>query len=989
MTLEEAGNNCVPLHRAGAFLCEVGSVLTRVVSHYASSRIFFESIVTEVGQVEVPFPSTENDVADQSPSQKKRLLWKAIVSSGDSKEIVYADVVVLATGGRQVIPQLLSPNHDKKILSSDFICTTTGVAALQDRLARARGSGPAGKDRKIVIIGGSHSAFSAVWICLNKLDPQLISFNSGSICIVHRSPVLVFYNSRKDAEIDGYSDFRQLCKHGQVHPFGGIRGDAKQLFRQIKLGKEIRVRMMLLKGGNAAPAAQRLMDEAAVIIWACGYSTNSIPVKDIDGSEIPIHYSCGQIDVDDNARILRQPAVVSPTESQIGGTTSIISQKQGAIPPPISTTAASISSESQNVPPRSPIIVDRHKEAPAGLIKVRPVPVRNLYGTGLGYGLKATFENGELDGSSGRADGVAVFLKRSATLILSSILGTKVFGDNASSWKERIANGIAKAAESNRTRLQTAAGSLSPMSRDGGSVALTSPLRPRTSPIRSPATFPNSPKSLNVYKSSDNKTTPVVPSSPNNRKNAGDTGGNSPTVVKRVGTAYQGSGRHTKPQNIPTKVSQIEKSVQKIKGINASPAPVPPPKTMVPSPIRSSQGSFRIVNKNNNAETSSASVNNSINQVSQSIVLNLNNESNKSWLPVQSDKIEIVFGSGNSNVCVQKSEVVDASITQLTAIKPPALPCENQTHLIDRVHQDNDKDTRRDFLFPSISPRITPNPSPRSLPTQLGSPRVTGIFNQDRKTKTIASAGTRVSSAQGFPSSRIEAGSSATNTKTSAGHNVYSNISPVLKYDKSAYTQINKIVRSNEKNQVSQAETSRYPFKYNSVNLSFDVSNAKQSSLADDNRLGSGCDSKNKSRDDYKMRSSMANDCMGLHNARGSESNISDRSNISSLRVDNGVMVITPTASHNESADCVVASNNNVLPNNASNGGILLSPIRQKTSAIINHDGINKNKVSTFNNVPQFSTSLPGPLSSSIANGSNNANFHRSLMYHRPKVVDL
>ena len=65
-------------------------------------------------------------------------------------------------------------------------------------------------------------------------------------------------------------------------------------------------------------------------------------------------------------------------------------------------------------------------------------PIPNIYGSGLGYGLKATFENGEPDGSSGRADGVAVYLKRGAALVLGAVLGNAVFGgSDIKSWEER------------------------------------------------------------------------------------------------------------------------------------------------------------------------------------------------------------------------------------------------------------------------------------------------------------------------------------------------------------------------------------------------------------------------------------------------------------------------------------------------------------------------------------------------------------------------
>lgn len=71
-----------------------------------------------------------------------------------------------------------------------------------------------------------------------------------------------------------------------------------------------------------------------------------------------------------------------------------------------------------------------------------PQPVGNLLGTGLGFGLSL----GNNSSESAKADGVAVYLKRGATLILSHVVGNKVFGDNAESWEQHVAVNLKKCA---------------------------------------------------------------------------------------------------------------------------------------------------------------------------------------------------------------------------------------------------------------------------------------------------------------------------------------------------------------------------------------------------------------------------------------------------------------------------------------------------------------------------------------------------------------
>jgi hypothetical protein len=67
------------------------------------------------------------------------------------------------------------------------------------------------------------------------------------------------------------------------------------------------------------------------------------------------------------------------------------------------------------------------------------IPVGGLLGSGMGFGLKAVLDNGEADGSSGRADGVAVYLKHGATLVLAHVLGPTVYGEGITSWEDRTA----------------------------------------------------------------------------------------------------------------------------------------------------------------------------------------------------------------------------------------------------------------------------------------------------------------------------------------------------------------------------------------------------------------------------------------------------------------------------------------------------------------------------------------------------------------------
>ena len=67
------------------------------------------------------------------------------------------------------------------------------------------------------------------------------------VLIMYRKQIRVYYHSEEEAHQDGYSDFEKtkaVNKSGNVFPFIGIRGDAKELYRSIVRGREKRVRLL-------------------------------------------------------------------------------------------------------------------------------------------------------------------------------------------------------------------------------------------------------------------------------------------------------------------------------------------------------------------------------------------------------------------------------------------------------------------------------------------------------------------------------------------------------------------------------------------------------------------------------------------------------------------------------------------------------------------------------------------------------------------------
>lgn len=501
--VEDYGNKTGPLRLVGHFLRDVGQRAVAAVQAYPSSSKFYtrtkvESLhrVVEDGKFVCWRLVLVSLAAGGSSSPTNRQSASAASADAVERQEIYAVHVALATGGHQTMPTFANASYRQKTVLSDVVCTMEGVDLLKTKIHRylrtcnSHGTVPSGR---VVVIGGSHSAFSAAWVCLNLVNEDLshklppssgvgaataslavstmsgpitlnaqnqIKFGPSGVCILHRSAIRVYYASRADADHDHYPESSIVVNRvtGNINPFGGIRGDAKELWRAIRSTKEGRVRLLQVKsiplangavatggasggtgnnsGTTAAGAAgagstaaalkqsivDKMLDEAIVIVWAAGYATNLVPLFDHNGRPIHVRVSKGQTEVDEHANLLLSEA------------------HHGAAP----------------LEGFQPSLTLPSYAAAAGSADFQGVPVGNLYGSGLGYGLKATLDNGEPDGASGRADGVAVYLKRGATLILASVLGNRVYGGlNIHSWEER--NQLLKKQQHQQLQQQNAA----------------------------------------------------------------------------------------------------------------------------------------------------------------------------------------------------------------------------------------------------------------------------------------------------------------------------------------------------------------------------------------------------------------------------------------------------------------------------------------------------------------------------------------------------
>jgi hypothetical protein len=237
-----------------------------------------------------------------------------------------ARAVVIGLGGREergavfardLLPGVrLADIDETKIVFSGDLLTEAGLARARAILVRADGA-------KTIIVGGSHSAFSAAWALLQVLPNP--PFGAGDITLLCRREPKVFYPSRAAAGADGYA-FAELdvCPLTQrVHRLGGLRNDGREIWRRLSgrpgAPPEPRAAVMLLSDPSLSPERlRRVLDEAALIVPALGYRLCTLPVYDAAGRRLRLMAEGGMPAVDRECRILLAEGGMLPNVFGIG-----------------------------------------------------------------------------------------------------------------------------------------------------------------------------------------------------------------------------------------------------------------------------------------------------------------------------------------------------------------------------------------------------------------------------------------------------------------------------------------------------------------------------------------------------------------------------------------------------------------------------------------------------------------------------------------------
>jgi hypothetical protein len=289
--LRERGRLQVPLKTVGSYLDSLGAAIRAEVERHPDCAVACRTVVRRI--------KLNGDGA----------LAITIESSGVER-VVYAEQAVIAMGGQppdhlertEILPELvLDPYRDKLWHASALFDDRTSLP--QKLLEHLKVSG------RVVVIGGSHSAWSSAWVLLNDSRFWASSGLPPHVTLLHRDSIRLFYLTQKEAEEDGYSfdPVADVCPvSGRVNRVGGLKGDARDLARQtIRSSNDVSpIRLVRLDQETHPRAIRALLAEVDLVIMATGYRVRLPELIDESGDRIDVQLTPAGLAVTDGMEII-------------------------------------------------------------------------------------------------------------------------------------------------------------------------------------------------------------------------------------------------------------------------------------------------------------------------------------------------------------------------------------------------------------------------------------------------------------------------------------------------------------------------------------------------------------------------------------------------------------------------------------------------------------------------------------------------------------
>lgn len=317
VALDRCRTKHIPLPLAASLLREVGLDLRAWFERQANAYLLDRCRVDHVRQV----ADGRYEALVESCREPRRMAYR-----------VRAKSVLIATGGSPVVDretgaELLRQcervgNQPNFVTSQDLITRTVST---RDILSSHK--------RGVVIIGGSHSAFSVAGLLLSDFPPEW--FREGDIVVAHRRRIKLFYDSAAHAQADGYDEFspEDVCPQtNRIYRVGGLRGAARELYRRVTLAPgtapERRIRLFAATAKSTSECWPIDWSRLGAVIFATGYKLREVPIFDIDGAEIPLLGTFTGRYVDTRSQMLRSDGRLIPNIYSVGAATGYLPQSE-------------------------------------------------------------------------------------------------------------------------------------------------------------------------------------------------------------------------------------------------------------------------------------------------------------------------------------------------------------------------------------------------------------------------------------------------------------------------------------------------------------------------------------------------------------------------------------------------------------------------------------------------------------------------------------
>lgn len=243
----------------------------------------------------------------------------SVPTAGGPPVTVTADHAVIAMGGTprgRLADLTLLPGLDLSAYG-EKLCHT--AALLDDRIGLpARLRHAIADTGEVVVVGGSHSAWSAAWMLVRDPGLRGAGGRPPKVTVLHRSPLRFFFWSAVQARAAGY-DFDEtldVCpRTGMVNRHSGLRADARALAwaatHQGRRPGPVRA-VALVDEPRARAAAETALDTAGAVLAGVGYQPNVPTLRRPDGRPLRLATDLTGLQVTERAQLVSVEGAVVP-----------------------------------------------------------------------------------------------------------------------------------------------------------------------------------------------------------------------------------------------------------------------------------------------------------------------------------------------------------------------------------------------------------------------------------------------------------------------------------------------------------------------------------------------------------------------------------------------------------------------------------------------------------------------------------------------------